>query len=147
MFGSGRLDGADPPGSFAVVVHEPAGDGYRYLRWDQLPAIEVDGVVRTFVLPENSGGDDTALGARQTFEVIENDGGRQTVEVNVLDTHQSWSRYEAYPDRIVPVAFRTDGGPMFVGMLGFVVLVVAAWIAKRTYWLVANRIGAHGVAK
>ena len=147
VFGGGRLDGAEPPGDFVVVVHETADGGYRYLRWEQLPEVEVDGVARTFVLPPTRGGDKAALVERQSFEVIESDGARQIVEVNVLDTHQSWSRYEAFPDRVVPVSFRTDGGPMFVGMIGFVVLVAAAWIAKRTYWLVANRIGAHGVTQ
>ena len=38
-------------------------------------------------------------------------------------------------DRVVPVAFRTGGGPLFVAMIGFVVLAGAAWIAKRTHWL------------
>ena len=83
------------------------------------------------------------LSERLTFRVAEDHGGRQIVEVNALDTHQSWSRYEAYRDRVVPVAFRTDGGPLFVGMVGFVALVLSAWVAKRTYWLVAHRIGAH----
>ncbi len=41
------------------------------------------------------------------------------------------------------IAFRTDGGPLLIGMIGFATLVAAAWVAKRTYWLVANRIGAH----
>ena len=83
------------------------------------------------------------LSERQTFQVIENRGDRQIVEVNVLDTRQSWSRYEAYRDHIVPIAFRTDRGPLFIGMIGFVAIVLSAWAAKRTYWLVANRIGAH----
>ena len=143
LLGSGRLDGAEPPGRFAVVVHEPGGDGYRYLRWEQLPDVEVDGTARTFLLPETGGGGEAALSKRQAFRVVENRGDRQIVEVNVLDTHQSWSRYEAHRDRIVPIAFRTDGGPLFIGMIGFVTLVAAAWVAKRTYWLVANRIGAH----
>ena len=97
VFGSGRLDGAEPPGNFVVVVHEPANGGYRYLRWEQLPEVDVDGMARTFVLPPTRGGDRTALGERQSFEVIESDDARQVVEVNVLDTHQSWSRYEAFP--------------------------------------------------
>lgn len=143
LLGDGRLDGAEPPAGFVVVVHEPGGDGYRYLRWEQLPDVEVDGVARTFLLPATEGGGDAVLSTRQTFRVVEHRGDRQIVEVNVLDTHQSWSRYEAYRDRIVPVAFRTDGGPFFIGMIGFVALVAAAWVAKRTYWLVANRIGAH----
>ena len=50
-------------------------------------------------------------------------------------------------DRIVPVALRTGAGPLFVAMIGFVVLADAAWIARRAHWLVANRIGAHGVTK
>ena len=147
LLGDGRLDGAEPPGRFAVVVHEPGGDGYRYLRWEQLPDVEVDGVARTFLLPETEGGGEVVLSKRQTFQVVESRGDRQIVEVNVLDTHQSWSRYEAYPDRIVPIAFRTDGGPLFIGMIGFVTLVAAAWVAKRTYWLVASRIGAHAGAE
>ena len=143
VLGGGRLDGAEPPGEFVVVVHESGNGGYRYVAWDQLRAVEVDGIARTFLLPANEGGDDAALSRRNAFAVIENRGDRQVVEVNVLDTHQSWSRYEAYRDRIVPIAFRTDGGPLFIGMVGFVALVLSAWAAKRTYWLVANRIGAH----
>ena len=148
LLGDGRIDdGAEPPAGFVVVVHEPGDGGYRYLRWEQLAAIDVDGAARTFLLPTSEGGDNELLSRRQTFQVVESRGGRQIVEVNALDIHQSWSRYEAYRDRIVPIAFRTDGGPLFVGMIGFVALVLSAWAAKRTYWLVANRIGAHGAAQ
>lgn len=142
VLGGGRIDGAGPPADFVVVLHEPAS-GYRYLRWERLREIEADGATRTFLLPEAKGGDATKLSDRQTFAVLEDHGDRQIVEVNVLGAHQTWSRYEAYRDRVVPVAFRTDGGPFFAGLLGFVVLAAAAWIAKRVYWLVANRIGAH----
>lgn len=143
VLGSGRLDGAEPPAEFVVVVHE-AGDGeYRYLRWNELASLDVDGVARTFLLPAARGGGDEVLTERLTFRVAEDRGDRQIVEVNALDTHQSWSRYEAYRDRVVPIAFRTDGGPLFIGMVGFVALVISALAAKRAYWLVANRIGAH----
>ena len=146
VLGSGRLDdGARPPDGFMVVVHETASREYRYMPWSQLAQTEVDGVARTFLLPENAGGDDAAIARRETFQIIEDHGDRQVVEVNVLDTHQSWSRYEARRDRAIPLAFRTDGGPLFMGMVGFVTLVLAAWVAKRTYWLVARRIGAHSV--
>ena len=143
LLGSGRLDGADPPEEFAVVVHESGSGGYHYLRWSQLPESDVDGVARTFLLPATEGGGNDVLSERQTFRVIEDRGDRQIVEVNALDTHQSWSRYEAYRDHIVPIAFRTDGGPFFVGMIGFVAAIAAAWIARRTYWFVARRISAH----
>lgn len=147
VLGSGRLDGAEPPGEFTVVVHEPDDGGYRYLRWDQLPEARVDGAARTFLLPAAEGGDDEVLFRRQSYRVIEDRGDHQVVEVNDLDSHQSWSRYEAYRDRVVPIAFRTDGGPVFIGMIGFVAAIAAAWIARRTYWLVANRIGAHAAAE
>ena len=143
VLGSGRLDGADPPDEFVVVVHEPGTGELRYMRWDRLAGTDVDGVARTFLLPATEGGDDSALSRRQTFRVVEDGVDRQVVEVNVLDANQSWSRYEAYRDRVVPVSFRTDGGPLFIGMIGFVAAIAAAWIARRTYWFVANRIGAH----
>ena len=143
LLGSGRLDGADPPGEFVVVIHEPETGAVRYTRWDSLGTTDVDGVARTFLLPATGGGDDVALSQRQSFRVIEDGVDRQVVEVNVLDANQSWSRYEAYRDRVVPVSFRTDGGPLFIGMIGFVAAIAAAWIARRTYWFVANRIGAH----
>ena len=147
LLGSGRLDGAEPPSEFLVVVHEPDNGRYRYLRWAELAEIDVDGAARTFLLPDSEAGGNEVLSERQTFRVIEDRGGRQVVEVNALDTHQSWSRYEAYRDRIVPVAFRTDGGPLFIGMIGFIAAIGAAWIAKRTYWFVANRIGAHAAGE
>ena len=147
VLGSGRLDGAEPPSEFVVVIHEPGGAGYRYLRWDRLPEAGVDGVARTFLLPEPEGGGDSVLSERRSFRVIEDRGERQVVEVNDLDSHQSWSRYEAYRDRIVPVSYRTDGGPLFIGMIGFIAAIAAAWIAKRTYWFVAKRIGAHAGAE
>ena len=147
LLGGGRLDGAEPPAEFLIVVHEPGSGGYHYLRWGELAQAGVDGIARTFLLPATGGGGNEVLSERQTFRVVEDRGDHQIVEVNVLDSHQSWSRYEAYRDRVVPIAFRTDGGPFFIGMVGFAVLVVAAWIAKRTYWLVAQRIGAHSAAK
>ena len=143
LLGRGQLDGAEPPDEFVVVVHDPGSGGYRYLRWDRLPEVDVDGGSRTFLLPAAEGGGNEVISERRSFRVIENRGDRQVVEVNALDDHQSWSRYEAYRDRIVPIAFRTDGGPLFIGMIGFVVAIAAAWIAKRTYWFVAKRIGAH----
>ena len=146
VLGSGRLDGAEPPAEFVVVVHEPGRAGYRFLRWEQVPEAAADGAARTFLLPEAEGGGDAVLSERQSFRVIEDRGDRQTVEVNALDEHQSWSRYEAYRDRIVPISYRTDGGPLFIGMIGFVAAVFAAWIARRTYWFVAKRIGAHPAA-
>ena len=143
LLGSGRLDGAEPPAEFIVVFHEPGNGRYRYVRWNRLAEIDVDGVARTFLLPASEGGGNGVLSERRTYRVVEERGDRQIVEVNALDTHQSWSRYEAYRDRIVPISFRTDGGPFFIGMIGFVAAIAAAWIAKRTYWVVANRIGAH----
>ena len=143
LLGSGRLDGAEPPVEFVVVVHEPGSGAYRYLRRDRLAEVDVDGVVRTFLLPATEGGGNEVLSERRTFRIIEDRGDRQIVEVNALDTHQSWSRYEAYRDRVVPISFRTDGGPFFIGMIGFAAAIAAAWIAKWTYWFVANRIGAH----
>ena len=147
VLGSGRLDGAEPPPEFVVVIHEPGGAGYRYLRWEQLPEAGVDGVARSFLLPETEGGGDSVLSERRSFRVIEDRGDRQIVEVNDLDSHQSWSRYEAYRDRIAPISYRTDGGPLFIGMIGFIAAIAAAWIAKRTYWFVAKRIGAHAGAE
>ena len=143
VLGIGRLDGAEPPGEFVVVVHEPGSGGYRYLYRDSLPGIDVDGDTRTFLLPASEGGDGEAPSRRQRFRIIESHGDSQIVEVDSRDTIRSWSRYEAYRDRIVPIAFRTDGGPLFKGMIAFVVVVFAAWVAKWTYWFVANRIGAH----
>ncbi len=143
LLGSGRLDGAEPPAEFVVVVHEPGGAGYRFLRWEALPEAAADGAARTFLLPETEGGGDAVLSGRRSFRVVEDHGERQIVEVNDLDRHQSWSRYEAFRDRIVPISFRTDGGPLFIGMIGFAAAVFAAWTARRTYWFVAKRIGAH----
>ena len=147
VLGSGRLDGAEPPAGFVVVVHEPGGAGYRFVRWEELPEAAVDGAARTFLLPETEGGGDAVLSERRSFRVVEDHGERQIVEVNDLDRHQSWSRYGAFRDHIVPISYRTDGGPLFIGMIGFVAAVLAAWTAKRAYWFVAKRIGAHAGAE
>ena len=147
VLGGGRLDGAEPPPEFMVVVHDLGGAGYRFLRWEELPGVGVDGATRGFLLPESEGGGQTVLSERQSFRVIEDHGDRQIIEVNDLDSHQSWSRYEAFRDRIAPISYRTDGGPLFIGMIGFMAAICAAWIAKRTYWFVAKRIGAHAGAE
>ena len=80
VLGSGRLDGAEPPPEFVVVVHEPGGVGYRFLRWEQLPGAGVGGAARTFLLPETEGGGDGVLSERRSFRVIEDRGDRQIVE-------------------------------------------------------------------
>ena len=147
VLGIGRLDGAEPPAEFVVVVHEPGSGGYRYLRWGSLPGVDVDGVTRSFLLPAAAGGESEAPSRREPFRILESHGDRQIVEVNARDTVQSWSRYEAYRDRIVPIAYRPDVRPLFKGMIAFVIAIAAAWIAKRTYWLVARRIGAHPAAE
>ena len=61
VLGIGRLDGAEPPAEFVVVVHEPGSGGYRYLYWDSLPGIDVDGDALTFLLPASEGADGEAL--------------------------------------------------------------------------------------
>ena len=36
---------------------------------------------------------------------------------------------------------------LFIGMIGFIAAIAAAWIAKRTYRFVAKRIGVHATEK
>ena len=97
-----RLDPRAVPENFSLVVR--TSQEYRPLWWPDYPRAGADLGVRSFRLPEASG----TLPGKATFwfTVLEDDGARQLVEVRFAGPYKSVSRYEAYADRVVPLAYR-----------------------------------------
>jgi hypothetical protein len=136
-----------PPPRFLVAVWR-AGSApgsapeYAAVRWKDFGTVDMG---RTFLLP-HGGARIPSAGDSYRFDVLEDHGSWQLVEVVFRNTHSSWSRYRAYADRVEPVSYRTDGS--FSALLPMLVLIVAAfvlalWVARG----VGRSLGVLGLAR
>jgi len=96
------------PDGFFIMLSAPRTDGpgtyYIPASWRRYAEVKAERRVQTFLLPEPTG----AIRGPKTqfyFTVLEGDTTRQVVEVKTTGLHRSWSRYEAYPDRVSPVGY------------------------------------------
>ena len=72
------------------------------------------------------------------FRVLEDDGQRQLVEVSNDGFHPFTTRYEAYSDRVVPLAYR--GRSWAIGWVGGLLLAgAAAWLTLGVTRLIRLR--------
>lgn len=129
-----RLAPSTIPENFRLVVRAQRPDSgveyYRAVSWENYAHAKSETGARTFRLPQADG---TIPGSKATysFRVLEDDGTRQVVEVKLDSRHKSLSRYEAYDDRAVPVAFRsaTWGRENSYLTVFFMVVAIAALVA------------------
>ena len=92
------------------LLHEAAEAGrYDAVDWNTYVSGRDRLGIRTFRLAHPTG--ETRVKATLSFRVLEDDGTRQLVEVQFDGPYQSWSRYEAYADRAVPLAYYSSAGP------------------------------------
>lgn len=121
--------GGQPPDRFLVALREPhqtgGEDAYEPVYWKNIPALRASGRKFTFLVAGKSG-ELASQGDLYDYTLIEDRKTSQIIEVKYANTHTSWSRYEAYEDRIVPVSYRTDGGilslVLIVGLLAIAIL-------------------------
>jgi hypothetical protein len=106
-----KLDSAAVPDSFYIAYEsrlDHRGIKYDFVPWKDYGAEAGRLGIRTLLLPDPAGRI-RSKGDSMSFQVLENDGARQLIEVKYDGAYRSWSRYEAYRDRAVPVAYRSYG--------------------------------------
>src|SRR5262245_23405814 len=101
-----------PPGAFAVIVRDTSvlavENAITGLPWTDIGTVRRGGGSFSFLLPRSEG-TVASHGHLFFYRVVEDRKTSQLIEVEFSNTHRSWSRYEAFDDRIVPVSYRTDG--------------------------------------
>ena len=95
-----------------------------------------------FLLSEQSGRIPSE-GDSYGFEVLENKGDRQIIEVMYPNTSRSWSRYVAFSDRIERLSYRTDGSFLVLLPLLFL-LTIAFYSGKGTARALKRTFGMNG---
>jgi hypothetical protein len=129
-----RLAPAAVPDNFYIVVQLRGADRYDALTWKAYPAARAEQRVETFLLPDSA---HTMPGkATFSFTVLKSRSGYQLVEVQFDGPYESVSRYEAYADRVVPVAYRSmtwgeaQDRHWIVFLMGVALAALAAWAAS-----------------
>jgi hypothetical protein len=121
----------DPSKTNGKDIHEPAF-------WKQVPALKASGGKFTFLLTEKSG-QLPSQGDFYNYEVLEDRKTSQIIEVRYGNTHTSWSRYEAYEDRIVPLSYRTDGSILSLIPI-FGLLIAGFFVGRRVTKLLRQKL-------
>jgi len=139
-----RLDPTTVPDSFFIAYElrapEPGGFKYFYTTWQRYRSAERP-AIGALRLAEPSGRM-PIKGGWVTFQVLEDDGERQLVEVSYDGFYRSASRYEAHADRVVPVAYRSRGwgDPASTHAIGWFGSLLLAGAAGWLTMLVATRL-------
>jgi hypothetical protein len=121
----------DPSKTNGKDIYEPAF-------WKQVPALKASGRKFTFLLTEKSG-QLPSQGDFYNYEVLEDRKTSQIIEVRYGNTHTSWSRYEAYEDRIVPLSYRTDGSILSLIPI-FGLLIAGFFVGRRVTKLLRQKL-------
>ena len=143
FFKSTDFPGGQPTDRFVVALRDPGKtsgkNAYEPAFWKQVPALKASGRKFTFLLTEKSG-QLPSQGDFYNYEVLEDRKTSQIIEVRYGNTHTSWSRYEAYEDRIVPLSYRTDGSILSLVPI-FGLLVIAVLVGRRLTKLIRPKLG------
>ena len=120
------------PDAFLLMHETSAADArhkYEVVSWRTYAAQRDNLGIRTLRLPASAGS--IRPKATYSFRVLEDDGTRQLVEVQFEGPYRSWSRYEAYRDRAVPVAYYSSGSEdsRWPELARFVVLLLFSGLA------------------
>ena len=115
-----RIDPAKVPEGFDFVYYT-RDTGYDVGSWKQYRDERGKLDVPSFRLPDVAC--ELRGKATYTFRVLKDDGRRQLIEVEFEGPYQSWSRYEAYPDRVVPVAYYSVGERGDLPRFGLMMLI------------------------
>lgn len=104
-----RLEPRAVPDAFHVVLPTPRAEGgthYVPVRWQDAAELKSQRGVQTYRLPATEA---KIPGPKVRFSltVLEDDGARQLVQVDSSGLLRMRSRYEAWTDRVVPVAYRS----------------------------------------
>jgi hypothetical protein len=145
LFTRTDFPGGAPPERFNVAYREMTqsgpGERVRLASWKDIAAAKDKGSRFTFLLPAPGGIIPTSSDLH-AYSILEDRGASQLIETRYRNTHAVWTRYEAWPERIVPISQRTDGGFLMIVPLG--VLFFAAWItADKVQWALRRRLAAR----
>lgn len=143
FFKSTDVSGGESTDRFIVVLRDPSKtgvkDAYEHAFWTQVPALKASGKKFSFLLTKQSG-QLSSQGDFYSYKVLEDRKTSQIIEVRYGNTHTSWSRYEAYEDRIVPLSYRTDGS--FLSLVPiFGLLMIAVLVGRRLTKLMRLKLG------
>jgi hypothetical protein len=134
--------GDQPPDRFIVALREtakPAGeDAMSPASWKHIAALKASGKKFTFMLSGKEGRIPSG-GDIYTYKVIEDRKSSQIIEVTFSNTHTSWSRYEAFDDRIVPISYRTDGSILSLIPI-FGLLIAGVLVGRRVTKLLRQKL-------
>jgi len=136
-----RVDPGATPETFAVV-YRTLQDRYAVTGWRTYPGALPNGGFKTFRLPEAAGSIDGPK-LQFSFEVLEDDGSRQVVEVRTRGLVRAVSRYAAYPDRVVPLSYRSLlwGYPHETVLPGAMIALAIAAMAAWGAFAAVKRLG------
>lgn len=146
------------PNTFYLVLDTGRGEGpyarYVPVGWDRLAEIKQQRGIQTYRLSVLNG---YIPGPKMqfSFAVLEDDGRRQLVEVSTTGAIKGRSRYEAYTDRVMPIAYQgyaweygDEGGgvPRFVVLaclIGLLIAFAAGYGVKWMLGLLRSRVASH----
>src|SRR5256886_3056697 len=134
-----RLAPGTVPNDFCIVMAAPRSDvpGSYYvpMSWKKYLEGSAERRVQSYLLPEAAG----SMPRPKTsfsFVVLEDGANRQVIEVKSEGMHKSWSRYEAYANRVLPTAYGSLNWQVDEGQWGWGLLLAAAPLS----WLAGFRV-------
>lgn len=142
FFKTTSFPGGQPPDRFIVALRDTAKpvaeEAMSPASWKHVATLKASGKKFTFLL---SGKEGTipSQGDLYAYKVIEDRKASQIIEVKFSNTHTSWSRYEAFDDRIVPISYRTDGSILSLIPI-FGLLLAGIFVGRRVTKLLRQRL-------
>jgi hypothetical protein len=125
FFQTTSFPGGQPNDRFTVALKErgkrPGEPSVSTFYWRDVAKMPSRAERYSFLLPLDQ---QWGPGYRR-FKVIEQRAAAQVIEVAHSNTYTSWSRYEAFDDRIVPISFRHTGGAIAALLPGIPILIAA----------------------
>lgn len=138
--------GGQPPDRFIVALRDAAAPvaeaAITTARWGHFATLKTSGAKFTFLLPGKGGKIPGPSGSNHIdYKVIEDRGASQIIEVSYVNTHSSWSRYEAFGNRIVPISYRTDGG-ILSGIVVLPLLIAGGFFGQVVTYILRKKLAA-----
>lgn len=125
LFRTTSFPGGQPNDRFVVALRDrdakPGEPSVTTLYWREVGKLPSRVGRYSFLLPPE---EQWGRGYRR-FKLIEQRPASQVIEIVHSNSYTSWSRYEAFDDRIVPISYRHAGGPADALLAGIPILIAA----------------------